>query len=193
LAGHQRQQRNRLGLLGLQLQAGHRLKQGQRIVDQPRHQRLGGLGIVPGTFGLAWPVIVVRGELDLARRHHHPPHPADRRHQLGDGVLGGDRVGQDCGVQHPPTPTLEHPGLLRHLADRLQDLPRPIRGPQPRSPGHQHRGVKPSSSSRSPQATFQAMSRRNALIASRSDRPSRACSTITVAITSAGTEGCPPA
>src|SRR5215218_8719110 len=33
------------------------------------------------------------------------------------------------------------------------------------------------------------MSRRNALIASRSDRPSRACSTITVATTSVGTDG----
>ena len=53
-------------------------------------------------------------------------------------------------------------------------------------------GWNPSSSSRSPQATFQAMSRRNALMASRSDRPSKACSTITVATTSAGTEGCPP-
>ena len=53
-------------------------------------------------------------------------------------------------------------------------------------------GWKPSSSSRSPQATFQAISRRRALIASRSDRPSKACSTITVATTSAGTEGWPP-
>jgi hypothetical protein len=53
-------------------------------------------------------------------------------------------------------------------------------------------GWKPSSSNRSPQATFQAISRRNALTASRSDKPSSACSTITVAITSAATEGCPP-
>src|ERR671912_2175962 len=36
------------------------------------------------------------------------------------------------------------------------------------------------------------MSRRNALMASRSDRPSSACNTITVATTSAGTDGCPP-
>jgi hypothetical protein len=53
-------------------------------------------------------------------------------------------------------------------------------------------GWNPSSSNRSPQATFQAISRRNALMASRSDKPSSACSTITVAITSAGTHGCPP-
>jgi hypothetical protein len=50
-------------------------------------------------------------------------------------------------------------------------------------------GWNPSSSSRSPQATFPAMSRRNALIASRSLRPSSACSTITVATTSVGTDG----
>jgi hypothetical protein len=40
-----------------------------------------------------------------------------------------------------------------------------------------------------PAATFQAMSRRNALTASRSLKPSSACSTITVATTSAGAEG----
>jgi hypothetical protein len=33
------------------------------------------------------------------------------------------------------------------------------------------------------------MSRRNALMASRSDKPSSACRTITVATTSAGTDG----
>jgi hypothetical protein len=50
-------------------------------------------------------------------------------------------------------------------------------------------GWNPSSSRRSPHATFQAISRRNALIASRSDRPSSACSTITVATTWVGTDG----
>jgi hypothetical protein len=53
-------------------------------------------------------------------------------------------------------------------------------------------GWNPSWCSRGPQAAFQAMSRRSALIASRSDRPSRACNTITLPITSAGTDGCPP-
>jgi hypothetical protein len=52
-------------------------------------------------------------------------------------------------------------------------------------------GWKPSSSSRSPQATFQAMSRRSALTASRSLKPSSACNTMTLATTSAGTEGWP--
>jgi hypothetical protein len=82
----------------------------------------------------------VRGQLDLTGRRDQPAHPADRRHQLGDGVLGGDRILQDGGVQHP-TPTGKHPGGLHHLADRLEDPPRTIRGPQARPPVHQHRGM----------------------------------------------------
>ena len=52
-------------------------------------------------------------------------------------------------------------------------------------------GWKPSSFNGRPAATFQAMFIRNWPIASRSDNPSNACSTITVAITSAGTDGRP--
>jgi hypothetical protein len=114
-----------------------------RVVDQPRHQRLGGLRVVPGTVGLARPVIVMRPKLDLADAGDQPADPADRRDQLGDRVLGGDRVGQDGGVQHPPTSTPQHPGGLHHLADRLEEPPRPSRGLQPRPPVHQHGGVEP--------------------------------------------------
>jgi len=32
-------------------------------------------------------------------------------------------------------------GLLHHLADRIEDPPRPLRGSQPVAPVHQHRGV----------------------------------------------------
>ncbi len=67
----------------------------------------------------------MRAQLDLAGAGDQPADSADRRDQLGDGVLGGDRVGQDGGVQHPPAPTLEHPGLLHHLADRVKDPPGP--------------------------------------------------------------------
>ena len=52
-------------------------------------------------------------------------------------------------------------------------------------------GWNPSSSSANPAATFQRRSVRNACTASRSDRPSSDCNTITVAITSAGTDGRP--
>jgi hypothetical protein len=68
----------------------------------------------------------MRPELDLARLRDEPSHPADRRNQLRDRVLGGDRIGQDGGVQHPPTPSGEHPGLLHDLTDRLEDPPGPL-------------------------------------------------------------------
>jgi hypothetical protein len=52
-------------------------------------------------------------------------------------------------------------------------------------------GWKHSSSRRSPQATFQAISRRSALTAPPIPTSPPACSTITVAITSAGADRCP--
>ncbi len=82
-------------------------------------------------------------KLDIAGAGDQPPHPADRRDQLGDRVLGGDRILQDGGVQHPPTPPLEHPGLLHDLSDRLEDPPRPIRRSQTSPPVHQHGRVEP--------------------------------------------------
>jgi hypothetical protein len=118
--------------------------------------------------------------------------PTDRGDQLADGVLGGDRVLQDGGVQHPPVLPEKHPGLLHHLADRLQD---PLWPGEVRMRLRQYTstvGWKPSSSRRNPQATFQTISRRSALMASRSLGPSGAWSTITVATTSAGTDGWPP-
>jgi hypothetical protein len=143
LAGDQRQQRDRLTLLGAKLDIGHSVEHGQCVVDQPRHQRLGGLKVVPGAHWLAWTVVVVGGQLDLTGHSHQPADPADRRDQLGDGVLGGDRILQDRGVQHPPTPPLEHPGLLHDLTDRLEDPPGPRRRADAVAPVHQHRGVKP--------------------------------------------------
>jgi hypothetical protein len=141
LAGHQRQQRHRLGLLITQLRIGDRRQRHQRVVDQPRHQRLLGLRVIPGTLGLARTVIVMRPKLDLAGLPDQPAHPADRRHQLGDRVLGGDRILQDGGVQHPPTPTGKHPGGLHDLADSIQDPPRPRRAADAVAPVHQHRGM----------------------------------------------------
>lgn len=52
-------------------------------------------------------------------------------------------------------------------------------------------GWKPGSARDSPAATFQAMLVRSSPAASRSDSPSKACRTMTVATTSAGTEGRP--
>ncbi len=76
---------------------------------KPITVHLGGLWVIPGAYRLARTVIVVRAQLDLADPRDQPPHPPDRRHQLGDGVLGGDRILQDGGVQHPPTSTPSTP------------------------------------------------------------------------------------
>ena len=77
------------------------------------------------------------------------------------------------------------------VADGVEDPLRPVAGPQLVAPQRQHRRMEPLVVSASPAATFQRRSVRNACTASRSDRPSSDCSTITVAITSAGTDGRP--
>jgi hypothetical protein len=141
LAGDQRQQRDRLGLGGVKPDIGQDAEHGQRVIDQPRHQRLGGLWIIPSTHRLARPVIVMAPKLDLARLRNEPTDPADRRDQLGDRVLGRDRILQDRGVQHPPTSTRKHPGGLHHLADGVEDPPWPGRGADAAAPIHQHGGV----------------------------------------------------
>ena len=48
----------------------------------------------------------------LCRAGHLPSHPADRRNQLDDRVLGGHRIGQDRRVHRPAPPALQHPGKL---------------------------------------------------------------------------------
>jgi hypothetical protein len=52
LAGNQREQRHRLGLLGGKLDTLHRRQHRQRIVDQPGDQRLPGLGSSQAHTGL---------------------------------------------------------------------------------------------------------------------------------------------
>jgi hypothetical protein len=192
LAGDQRQQRDRLGLLGVQLQGADRLEHGQRVVDHPRHQRLGGLRVVPGAHWLARPVIVVGGQLDPARPWHQPP---DRRIAATSWVTvswvatASSKTVESSTRRHRPANT-----PVASTTSRTTSKIRRGRA-EVRSRARQYTstvGWNPSSSSRSPQATFQAMSRRSALMASRSLKPSSACSTSTVATTSAGTDGCPP-
>jgi hypothetical protein len=85
----------------------------------------------------------------------------------------------------------KHPGRLHHLADRIKDPLGPLRGADAVAPVHQHRGMEPLVIQPQPAAIFQAMSRRSELAASRSLKPSSACSTRTLATTSAGTDGWP--
>jgi hypothetical protein len=137
LACHQRQQRHRrLGLL-VQLGVAQRRKQRACVIHQRRHQRIPCLGVVPVDLGLARGAVVMTGahHRDLrGRAGHLAGHPPDRRHQLGDGVLGGDRISQDRGVHHPPPTPSNDPGLLHHPPDRLVDAMRPRRAGQPLAP-----------------------------------------------------------
>ena len=70
-----------------------------------------------------------------------PGHPADRRDQLGDRVLGGHRIGHDRRVHRPAAP-LQDPGLPDHLLDRVGPVWPPGPG-QPLTPVHQSGRVEP--------------------------------------------------
>jgi hypothetical protein len=131
-----------------------------------------------------------RGDL-RGRAGHLAGHPADRRDQLGDGVLGGDRIGHDGGVHHPPPPAGKDPGLLDHLLDRVVDPMRPLGPGQPLPPVGQGGGMNPLSSRAIPVATFQRRSQRAASAHSASDRSYKACKVNTAAATGAGSDGRP--
>src|SRR5680860_1116114 len=66
---------------------------------------------------------------------------ADRRDQLRDRVLRGDRIIEHRGVQRPAGPTVEYPGLLGDVLDRSVDAVRPLRSVQPAAPVHEHARV----------------------------------------------------
>ena len=73
----------------------------------------------------------------LSGAGHDPSDPPDRRDQLGDGVLGGDRVGQDGGIHRAFAAATEDTGLRDDLPHRLVDPVRPRRFRQPLTPVHQ--------------------------------------------------------
>ena len=88
---------------------------------------------------------------DLLRGTGHlPPHPADRRDQLGDGVLGRHRIRQHRGVDRPAPAAFQDPGLLNHLLDRTADAVRALGSRQPPPPVHQGRRVEPAMIEREP-------------------------------------------
>ena len=192
LACHQRQQRDRLGLLGVVLQVGDRVECGQRVVDQPRQQRLGGLRIIPGAVGLAWP--------GSSWATSSTPRACGTRRRTRR-ITATSWVTVSWVATASARMVASSSRRRRPRSTPVASITWPTASKIRRGLGQARRrlrqdtstvGCTPSSSSRNPQATFQARSRRNAPMASRSDRPSRACSTSTVATTSAGTKGCPP-
>jgi hypothetical protein len=140
LAGHQPEQPNRLGLDGVQVAVLDLAKHGQRIGHQRAHQPVAGLGVVPGTGRLARVmIVVVGGQLQRRGGRDKPTHPPDGRHQLGDRVLGGDRVIQQGRVQPTPLAPSQHTRLGDHRPDRGNDPLGTVGGPQPAAPQGQHR------------------------------------------------------
>jgi hypothetical protein len=95
------------GLLGGQGNACHCGQHRSRIADQRTDQPGARLGVVSGARRLARVVvIVVRGQGQPSRSRDQPAHLTDRSDQLGHGVLGGDRVIQQRGIN-------AHAGLAR--------------------------------------------------------------------------------
>ena len=75
-------------------------------------------------------------------RRAPPAPPGGSPRQVGDRVLGGHRVGQDCGVHRAASSALQHPGLLEHLPDRVVDRVRAAGLRDPVSLEHQRGRVK---------------------------------------------------
>ena len=125
-----------------------------RVVDQPRYQRLLGVGVVPVAVGLARPVVVVGAKLDRTGCRDQPTDPTDRRDQLGDRVLGRDRVlrtvESNTRRRRPPSTPVASTTSRTASKTRRGRCERRIRLRQYTSTV----GWNPSSSNRSPQATF---------------------------------------
>jgi hypothetical protein len=111
--------------------------------------------------------------------------------QLGHGVLSGDGVIKDRGVQRAALSAGHRIGFGDDLADHLED-PLDARS-RPAEPASRSTpwGGKPFVSIAYPHAAFHRRSKVSASTASRSGCPYNACNTITEAITSPGIEGRP--
>ena len=150
LACDQRQQRHSLTcrrrrIRALGIGSAHRGHDRQRVADQGIDQLLAGSLVVPGDIGFSGRGVVGGG---AQPRHHvratrdNRGDPADGGDQLGDGVLGGDRVVEDGRIQRPAGPPLQNPGIGDDLFDSVEDAVRVLRGGQPPAPIGKHRRMK---------------------------------------------------
>ena len=141
LAGDQGQQADRVGLLGVELDVLDGVDDRQRVVDQPGDQRRLGVGVVPGAHRLARRVVVMSRHLHRGGFGDQSPDPADRRDQLGHGVLGGDRVIEQRRVQRPAASCPPTPRSRRSPRGPRRRSARGARLTQPGPPIGEHRVV----------------------------------------------------
>ncbi len=147
LPGDQRQkpQRVRRRLVPLRrARANEGIQHRQSVIHQVADQALLRGRVVPVDVRLARPGVtqLARRRDHLAGAGHHPRHLADRGHQLGDGVLGGDRVVEHRRVHAPLPPAAQDPGLRDDLGHRVEHPVRAVRLRDPLAPVHQRRRVK---------------------------------------------------
>jgi len=96
--------------------------------------------------GLPGAAVVVPGAYHrdrLGGTGYEPPDPPDRRDQLRDGVLSGDRVGEDRGIHRTLAAATHDPSFLNNLPHGLVDPMWPLRFRQPSTPVHQRRRIQP--------------------------------------------------
>jgi len=135
LACHQAQKLDGGGGRRRDLLAVKHTQGGQRVADQGVDQSFSGRKVVRVTRGLAWRGVVVVSQNGISQpggqragglvESHE--HLADRGSQLGDGVLGGHRVEDGGGVEHP-SPALHGPRRLGHHLGVLEETARAHRG-----------------------------------------------------------------
>ena len=121
----------------------------------------------------------------------HTSDSTDGRDQLGDRVLGGHGVIQERGIESPASLCLQDAGGRHHLAHGIEDPVGTLGRAQPRAPVGEHRVVKAlvvqgQATGDLPADPIPKGPGRLTVL-----RPSRACSTMTDATTSPGTDGRP--
>lgn len=131
LSCYQSQQGGRVGRLAGELCGADGIQQCQCVVDQGRDEFLGCRCVVPGDTWFAGVAVVVAGAPgvdQLLPAWYVPANPADRGNQLCDGVLTGDGIIENGGVQGAPGFGLQCSGGGYDLGNGFKDSVRAVAG-----------------------------------------------------------------
>ncbi len=101
------------------------------------------VGVVDIGLSVLGAVVEAGGELDLAKGGDDPSHPADLGDDLGEGVLGGDCVTQDGGIERPFVPRADQSGSRHHLGHDVKDAVGGLGGGDLVPPQGEHIGGEP--------------------------------------------------